>query len=513
MGRERKKIAAEVADVDGEMRHGLRPVDEHDSPGSAGARAHLLRRVHHAEHVGDVAERDDPRVWAKLGGEVVQQRVAGVVDPEMADARAGLRGDHLPRHHVRRVPGEPDEDLVARLEVGAAPRRRDEVDRFRRAAREDDLTRVVGVDELADAAARPLVRLRGSSGEGVERGARIGVVHALVTHDRADHGIGAKRRGRRVEVRERMPVDPLVERGKVRPPPFDLVRGLPRHCRHAPSRRGRGRAADRSDEIPPLHALHQCDTVESMKDTTESSAQEGRRWLLLIHQVPPKPDYLRVKVRRRLQKLGAAPLKSSVYVLPDTEEHLEDFQWLANEIIAEGGDATICSATLLSGVSDEELETMFGTTTIEGSAPRPSGSAPVGATWVTRQGVFVDRIASAWLIKRFIDPRAQLRFVPARGYKPKAGELRFDMYQGEYTHVGDRCTFETLLREFDLDDKALAAIAEIVHDIDCKDEKFERAEVPGVHAVLQGIANATDDDLERVKRGAQVFDGLYEQLR
>ena len=250
-----------------------------------------------------------------------------------------------------------------------------------------------------------------------------------------------------------------------------------------------------------------------MNGSTESSAQEGRRWLLLIHQVPPKPDYLRVKFRRRLQKLGAAPLKSSVYVLPDTDEHLEDFQWLANEIIAGGGDATICSATLLSGVSDEELESMFGTTTIEGGSPSPSGSSrPAGGTWVTRQGVFVDRIASAWLIRRFIDPKAQLKFVPARGYKPKPGELRFDMYQGEYTHVGDRCTFETLLREFGLKDAALSQIGEIVHDIDCKDEKFERAEAAGVLAVLQGIANATDDDAERIERGAQIFDGLYEQL-
>ena len=247
-----------------------------------------------------------------------------------------------------------------------------------------------------------------------------------------------------------------------------------------------------------------------MNDSSESSAQEGRRWLLLIHQVAPKPDYLRVKVRRRLQRLGAAPLKSSVYVLPDTEEHLEDFQWLANEIVADGGDATICSATMLSGATDEELDSMFGTKTSD-TADAPAGLS--GATWVTRQDVFIDRIASAWLIRRFIDPKAAFKFVPARGYKAKPGELRFDMYQGEYTHVGDRCTFETLLHEFKLGDKALAEIGEIVHDIDCKDEKFSRDETAGVLAVVQGIASATKDDLERIERGALVFDGLYEQLR
>ena len=249
-----------------------------------------------------------------------------------------------------------------------------------------------------------------------------------------------------------------------------------------------------------------------MNDSTESSAQEGQRWLLLIHQVPPKPDYLRVKVRRRLQKLGAAPLKNSVYVLSDTEEHLEDFQWLANEIVADGGDATICSATMLSGVTDEEIESMLGgTTTIERGAT--AAGRPSAATWVTRQGVFIDRIASAWLIRRFIDPKARFKFVPARGYKPKEGELRFDMFQGEYGHVGDRCTFETLLVDFGVKDAALGAIAEIIHDIDCKDEKFGRDETAGVLAVVQGIANATADDVERIERGATVFDGLYEQLK
>ena len=246
--------------------------------------------------------------------------------------------------------------------------------------------------------------------------------------------------------------------------------------------------------------------------TGESSAQEGRTWLLLIHQVPPKPDYLRVKVRRRLQRLGAAPLKSSVYVLPDTEEHLEDFQWLANEIIGDGGEATICSATLLSGVSDEELGHMFASTTPSTPVPVRPGR-PAGATWVTRAGVFVDRIASAWLIRRFIDPKAVFRFVPARRYTPQAGELRFDMYEGEYTHAGDRCTFETLLHAFELDDPALGEIGQIVHDIDCKDDKFGRPEAPGILMVLQGIANSTADDLERIARGSAIFDGLHEQLR
>ena len=132
--------------------------------------------------------------------------------------------------------------------------------------------------------------------------------------------------------------------------------------------------------------------------------------------------------------------------------------------------------------------------------------------WVTRARPKTDRIACPWLIRRFIDPDAAFKFVPARGYKPKPGEARFDMYTGEFTHAGDRCTFETLLAHFELDDDALRALGEIVHDIDCKDEKFGRNEAAGVLAVIQGIALATTDDAERIERGTLVLDGLYGQL-
>ena len=101
-----------------------------------------------------------------------------------------------------------------------------------------------------------------------------------------------------------------------------------------------------------------------MNDSNESPAQGPKRWLLLIHQMPPKPDYLRVKVRRRLHRLGAVPLKRSVYALPETEEHLEDFQWLANEIIADGGDATIAAATPLPGTSDPDRDALLATRTL-----------------------------------------------------------------------------------------------------------------------------------------------------
>jgi hypothetical protein len=140
-------------------------------------------------------------------------------------------------------------------------------------------------------------------------------------------------------------------------------------------------------------------------------------------------------------------------------------------------------------------------------------SALRGRVWVTRQGVQVDRIASAWLIRRFIDPEARFKFVPAKGYQPEPGELRFDMFEAEFTHRGDHCTFEVLLDHAGLDDPGLRAIAEIVHDIDLKDGKFGREEAPGIRILISGIASATDDDNGRVERGMDVFDDLYSHFR
>jgi hypothetical protein len=133
-----------------------------------------------------------------------------------------------------------------------------------------------------------------------------------------------------------------------------------------------------------------------------------------------------------------------------------------------------------------------------------------GRTWVTRTGVFVDRIGSAWLIRRFIDPEARFKFVPAKGYVPEPGELRFDMFEAEFTHEGDRCTFEVLLSRAGLErDRGLSRIAEIVHDIDLKDGKFARPEAEGIKPVITGICNGTPDDEERLGRGGAVFEDLY----
>jgi hypothetical protein len=326
-----------------------------------------------------------------------------------------------------------------------------------------------------------------------------------------------------------------------------------------------------------------------MNDSTGTVKPERARrsghWLLLIHQIPPKPDYFRVKVRRRLQRMGAVALKNSVYVLPSGEQTLEDFRWLLRQIAADGGEATVCEASFIEGITQPALEAMFAAErdaeyaeiivaaqrlAIQGEADsqgteRPAevqaelgrlrrrleeiqaidyfgapgrraaegaitaverrlsrqqqgketkgGQGMRGRTWVTRRDVFVDRIASAWLIRRFIDPKARFKFTGSKTYRPKAAEVRFDMFEAEYTHEGDRCTFETLLERAGLRDRALRAIGEIVHDIDCKDSKFGREEAAGVAAMLRGLVRAHLDDPTRLDRGAAAFDDLYASLR
>ena len=125
----------------------------------------------------------------------------------------------------------------------------------------------------------------------------------------------------------------------------------------------------------------------------------------------------------------------------------------------------------------------------------------------------VDRTACAWLIRRFIDPSARFRFVSGGGYRPGRGEIRFDMAGAEFTHDGERCTFEVLLERFRLRDSALRSIAEIVHDLDLEDSRFGRPETAGVGRMILGLALSTADDTVRLKQGAALLDGLYQSFR
>src|SRR6266704_3277902 len=328
----------------------------------------------------------------------------------------------------------------------------------------------------------------------------------------------------------------------------------------------------------------------------KNSARKSE-WILLIHQLPPKPTNLRVRIWRKLQKLGAVAIKNSVYVLPANEKTHEDFQWLKQEIESAGGEATVFQAASVEGATDEEIMAAFrkardeefaavaaeldglsgavnqqsrgkhlsiGRLTTHESeldklhsqlesiiandffnadrrAPalaayercqkairaahgqpakasrslKRSGTLDLakyqGRRWMTRRNLHIDRLAPAWLIKQFIDKRPRFYFV-AEGANVE-GAIPFDMYGAEFTHHGEDCTFETLLKRFGLSgSKALHEIAEIVHDIDLKDAKFHRLEAAGLNASINGLSATVRDDRKLLQQCSAIFDGLYSLL-
>ena len=140
-----------------------------------------------------------------------------------------------------------------------------------------------------------------------------------------------------------------------------------------------------------------------------------------------------------------------------------------------------------------------------------SALPPRGSTWVTRPRPHIDRIASAWLIKRFCDPDARFAFADAADAARKG--IPFDVLGADFGHHGDDCTFETLIKRFLLKDRRVRAIAEIVHEADLHDGKFTRTEATGVDLAIRGLAAGTHDDHELLERGMAIFDGLYSVLK
>ena len=130
---------------------------------------------------------------------------------------------------------------------------------------------------------------------------------------------------------------------------------------------------------------------------------------------------------------------------------------------------------------------------------------------MTRRNLHIDRLASAWLIRQFIDKRPRFYFVAEE--ETREGAIPFDMFGAEFTHHGEDCTFETMLKQFGLDgNKGLREIAEIVHDVDLKDDKFHRLEAAGLRAIIDGLSKVLRDDRKLMQQTSIVFDGLYEML-
>ena len=315
---------------------------------------------------------------------------------------------------------------------------------------------------------------------------------------------------------------------------------------------------------------------------------------MLVHQLPPRPTNLRVRIWRKLQKLGAIAIKNSVYVLPANEKTHEDFQWLKQEIESAGGEAAVFRAGSVEGATDKEIVQAFqdmrdeefaaiaaeldGLTGRIREQSRAKHLSPArlaaheteldklhselervvandffnakGRTealnayercqkmirmaqtpatkprkvaskagllsaaefqnrrWVTRKNMHIDRLASAWLISQFIDKRPRFYFVA--GNETIDGAIPFDMFGAEFTHHGEDCTFETMLKRFGLTSvSGLRELAEIVHDIDLKDDKFNRLEAAGLKAIIDGLGETLRDDRKLLQQSNVIFDGLF----
>jgi hypothetical protein len=304
-------------------------------------------------------------------------------------------------------------------------------------------------------------------------------------------------------------------------------------------------------------------------------------WVVLSYSLPSRAgSTARVTLWRRLRRLGAVSPKAGVYVLPDRDECVEAFQWMAREVEHARGDALLMRVDRFDGLDDARLVKLFqdarardyraveaSTVRLQRSiaarrprrardvaqarealarlrrsyaevvrvdffdnpvrprvearlgdldrrlSPAPLGEPRVGAVsrdayrgrkWVTRPSPHVDRLACAWLIRRFIDPDAVIRYAAA----PEPGEVPFDMTEGEFGHRGNRCTFETMVEAFGLDAPGLRWIAEIVHEIDLRDGRYARPEAVGVDAILKGWSALPDREKEA--HGIALFQGLYE---
>lgn len=288
------------------------------------------------------------------------------------------------------------------------------------------------------------------------------------------------------------------------------------------------------------------------------------RWLALAYSLSDPSSSRRVAVWRRLRQLGSVSPAGSIHLLPDGEEAREAFGWLAQEIRDGGGQALVMEVERLEeserarvveafrSARDEDyrkiaeeaealaenpdrgklerLRRRFdeisridffaapeGPRAVaalarleEKSEPEVPGTDPApyrGRTWVTRPRPHVDRLASAWLIRRFVDPEAAIRYG-----EPREGEITFDMPAADFGHAGNHCTFETLLASFRLDDPALRALAAIVHEIDLRDGLSSPPEAAGIDGVLRGwlAAGWSDEELER--HGIALFEGLYQSF-
>lgn len=301
------------------------------------------------------------------------------------------------------------------------------------------------------------------------------------------------------------------------------------------------------------------------------------KWLVFSYSLPSKSrSSPRVTLWRRLRRIGAISVKTGVYILPATDECIEAFQWLAQEVQQAKGDTLVFYVEQFEGLSDGEISEMFRQarqqdyleidtqaaeleqkintqppievpqikeaiaklrkryreilnldffncpdaqvvaarlTRIEQALKAENPTNLISTTiaeyrhkpWVTRPRPFVDRLACIWLIRKFINPDAVIRY----SLQPAADEIAFDMKAAEFGHQGNLCSFETMMLRFGLVEPGVKAIAQIVHELDLKDGEYISPEAIGVETILKGWLLASFSDPELESLGIKLFEGLY----
>lgn len=293
-------------------------------------------------------------------------------------------------------------------------------------------------------------------------------------------------------------------------------------------------------------------------------------WLLLVFSLPAKRASQRVEVWRKLQRYGTLPLRSSGHVLPNSPANQEKLEWLAATIRSYRGQASLVQVHAFDDLPDARLRQLFLEASshhyerllrelkklvslphsqrparqlsrlrrrfqeivatdffadplrarveailaradeAERASPKRKAKAAEyrNRVWITRPRPGIDRVSSAWLIVRFIDPKA--RFVFADDPETHLAAVSFDMFSAQgFGHREQDCTFETLCKEFAIRDGRVRRIAQIIHDADLGDEKFGRVEGVGLDQVLNGWARQEVPDEELLRLGMELIEGLY----
>lgn len=231
----------------------------------------------------------------------------------------------------------------------------------------------------------------------------------------------------------------------------------------------------------------------------KSEANTAAGALLLVFQLPARKSSGRVAVWRRLQRLGANSLGGAAYALPANDENQESAEWLREEIAALGGRSTLFAAREI--LLPEEHRTALAAPPIDPAAFRRR-------LWVTRPRPGVDRLASAWLIRRFVDSGAGFAFARRLDEIPPEA-VSFDMVGATFGHRGGRCSFQGIAAAFSLRSPVLKWMGELVRAIDLHEEASDAAEAALVDRLIEGLRASYEDDQELLAAGMALFEALF----